>query len=55
MHLELSAAAFAEWCIQWYWPTTRIFLRGSVGFLKRMAAFLNELDEFGQVGKVFAN
>uniref|UniRef100_A0AC34GQF0 Uncharacterized protein n=1 Tax=Panagrolaimus sp. ES5 TaxID=591445 RepID=A0AC34GQF0_9BILA len=48
MYLELSAAAFAEWCIQWFWPTTRLFIRCSERFLRKMAGFLNELDDLGQ-------
>uniref|UniRef100_A0A7E4V6V4 ABC transmembrane type-1 domain-containing protein n=1 Tax=Panagrellus redivivus TaxID=6233 RepID=A0A7E4V6V4_PANRE len=48
MYLELSAAAFVEWLIQWFWPTTRLILRTSERILKKVAGFLSEMDVLGQ-------
>jgi|UniRef100_A0A914QUJ2 hypothetical protein len=44
----MSVAALAEWCIQWFWPTTRLFIRCSERLLTKMAAFLHEMDDIGQ-------
>uniref|UniRef100_A0A914PQ55 Uncharacterized protein n=1 Tax=Panagrolaimus davidi TaxID=227884 RepID=A0A914PQ55_9BILA len=48
MYLEFSAAAFAEWCVQWFWPIIKLFLRFCERFHRNMALFFYEIMDLGQ-------